>query len=122
MVGTRGRVVAAVVAGSFVLAGGAGVASGVANGWTGATCHGGSTGFALSLVSNARGSVSPVAAAQDFVRNGATGGFGSAASRWRVAPSSHEPGAATVTDGAVFLHTVQLVNGRWAVDSGGRCS
>ena len=129
MIGTPGRVVAAVVTGSFVLVGGAGGAAGssaAVKGTAGATCHGGSVGFAFSLASTARGSVNPVVAARDFVRTGGAGPegrFGSSSSRWRIGPAtSFDVGGVAVSDGAVFLDTVKLANGRWAVDSGGRCS
>lgn len=122
MIGTPGRVVAAVVAGSFALAGGAGGAKGAPNGSTRATCHGGSSGFAVSFAGDAKGSSDPVVAARDFVRAGGAGGFGSAASRWRIVPATRDLGGVTVTDGAVFLHAVKVEDGGWAVDSGQHCS
>jgi hypothetical protein len=122
MVGSQGRLVIAAVAGSWVLAGGVGGAGGVASGSPGAACHGGSSGFAISFARNVAGSTSPVAAAGDFVRHWGAGGFGSPSSVWTIAPPPYEPGAVTVTDGAEVLHTVKLENGRWAVDSGKRCS
>ena len=125
MIAMPGRLAVAVVTGAVVLAGGAGGASGVLNGPARSACNGASTGFALSLASSAKGSSDPLAAARAFVRAAGpegAGGFGSPASRWRVVPATNDLGGVTLTDGGVFLHTVELTNGRWAVDSGGRCS
>jgi hypothetical protein len=77
-------------------------------------------GFALSLAAGS-GAASPVLAVADFIRNGATPGFGDEHSRWQVVGGGPVAGEAVVVAGAVQLHVIQFDDGTWAVDSGQKC-
>jgi hypothetical protein len=75
------------------------------------------SGFALSLVANAKGSATPVAAAESFAAHPAVPNI--PRSGWQEV--SRDTQGATVYSGKVILHEVQGSDHSWLVDSGKRC-
>jgi hypothetical protein len=79
-----------------------------------------SSGFALSLASGYHGWDSATQAAHQFSLQAEPAGYGTANTVWTA--SATDRSGVTLTAPKLALHAVRLPNGRWAIDSGHRCS
>lgn len=79
-----------------------------------------SSGFTLSLASGYHGWASPVEAAHEFARQSDPAGYGTPSTTWTTLGSDQS--GVTLVSGTARLHAVRLPNGRWAIDSGQRCT
>jgi hypothetical protein len=82
-------------------------------------CVGSASAFSLSLALGVSGAVDPIQAAVWFVEHAGVPGYGDSSSAWVV--TAREVSGATVTAGAVQLHTLLLKDKTWVVDGGQRC-
>lgn len=76
-------------------------------------------GFALSLAIDRGGASSPELAAARFAGNADPPGYGTRSTQWTR--ESHAADAVVLRGADVWLHLIELRDGTWAVDSGGRC-